>query len=67
MLSLVYSEILKMLRLWGLMNFDVEIFFPHDSNSSPRGYIKQKSEVSDQPHVMTTESLLLKVSPFLYY
>lgn len=67
MLSLIYSEILKMLRLWGLLNFDVEIFFPHDSNSSPRGYLKQKSVESDQPHIMTTESLLVKVSSFLCY
>lgn len=62
MLSLVYAEILKMLRLWGILEFDVEIFFPHDSNSSPRGYIKQKSKESDQAHIMTTESLLVKVS-----
>ncbi|KAM7508515.1 hypothetical protein LguiA_018968 [Lonicera macranthoides] len=62
MLSLVYSEILKMLRLWGLVSFDVEIFFPHDSHSSPRGYLKQKSKESDQLHIMTTQSLLVEVT-----
>ena len=61
MLSLVYAEILKMFRIWGILNFDVEIFFPHDSSSNPRGYIKQKSKESDQAHIMTTESLLVKV------
>ncbi|XP_052111699.1 uncharacterized protein LOC107471645 [Arachis duranensis] len=30
MLSLIYSEIMKMLRLWGLLYFDAEIFFPHE-------------------------------------
>ncbi|XP_063940371.1 uncharacterized protein LOC108201750 isoform X3 [Daucus carota subsp. sativus] len=60
MLSLVYAEILKMFRIWGILNFDVEIFFPHDSSSNPRGYIKQKSKESDQAHIMTTESLLVK-------
>nr|XP_017225527.1 PREDICTED: uncharacterized protein LOC108201750 isoform X2 [Daucus carota subsp. sativus] len=61
MLSLVYAEILKMFRIWGILNFDVEIFFPHDSSSNPRGYIKQKSKESDQAHIMTTESLLVKI------
>ena len=61
MLSLVYSEILKMLRLWGLLDFDIEIFFPHNPNSLPRGYRKQKSKESDQPHIMTSESLLTEV------
>lgn len=61
MLSLIYSEILKMLRLWGLLNFDVEIFFPHDSYGSPRGYLKQKSKESDQPHIMTSGLLLVKI------
>ncbi|CAI9786118.1 unnamed protein product [Fraxinus pennsylvanica] len=61
MLSLIYSEILKMLRLWGLLNFDVEIFFPHDSYSSPKGYHKQKSKESDRSHIMTTQSLLVEM------
>ncbi|KAL8492963.1 hypothetical protein ACS0TY_024243 [Phlomoides rotata] len=61
MLSLIYSEILKMLRMWGLLNFDVEIFFPHDPYSSPRGYLKQKSKESDHSHVMTSQSLLVEV------
>ncbi|KAG8638138.1 hypothetical protein MANES_15G192920v8 [Manihot esculenta] len=58
MLSLIYSEILKMLRLWGLVDFDCEIFFPHDLHDLPRGYDKQKSKESDQACIMTTETLL---------
>ncbi|XP_057501915.1 uncharacterized protein LOC130785746 isoform X2 [Actinidia eriantha] len=61
MLSLIYSEILKMLRLWGLLDFDIEIFFPHNPISLPRGYRKQKSKESDQPHIMTSESLLTEI------
>ncbi|KAL7259212.1 hypothetical protein ACSBR1_005164 [Camellia fascicularis] len=60
MLSLIYSEILKMLRLWGLLNFDVEIFFPRDPHSLPRGYHKQKSKESDHQHIMTSQSLLVE-------
>uniref|UniRef100_A0A2P2JS38 Uncharacterized protein LOC105108101 isoform X1 n=1 Tax=Rhizophora mucronata TaxID=61149 RepID=A0A2P2JS38_RHIMU len=58
MLSLIYSEILKMLRLWGLLEFDCEIFFPHDVHGLPKGYHKQKSKESDQPHIMTSQILL---------
>ncbi|KAK8661981.1 hypothetical protein V6N13_091569 [Hibiscus sabdariffa] len=58
MLSLIHSEILKMLRLWGLLDFDVEIFFPHDLPGLPRAYDKQKSKESDQPHIMTVQMLL---------
>ncbi|XP_039067230.1 uncharacterized protein LOC120213154 [Hibiscus syriacus] len=58
MLSLIHSEILKMLRLWGLLDFDVEIFFPHDLQGLPRAYDKQKSKESDQPHIMTVQMLL---------
>ncbi|GLT75125.1 hypothetical protein SLA2020_468740 [Shorea laevis] len=58
MLSLIYSEILKMLRLWSLLDFDVEIFFPHDLHSLPRAYDKQKSKDYDQSHIMTTQMLL---------
>ncbi|KAJ8573068.1 hypothetical protein K7X08_009579 [Anisodus acutangulus] len=47
-----------MLRLWGLLCFDIEVFFPHDSSSSPRGYHKQKTKEFDQSHVMTAQSLL---------
>ncbi|XP_043722130.1 uncharacterized protein LOC122669437 isoform X1 [Telopea speciosissima] len=61
MLSLIYSEVVKMLRLWGFMNFDVEIYFPHDLVSLPKGYHKQKSKASDQPHIMTTQSLLVAI------
>ncbi|XP_071706548.1 uncharacterized protein [Rutidosis leptorrhynchoides] len=67
MLSLIYSEILKMLRLWGLINFDVEISSPNDSYGSPKGYHKQKSTESDQQHIVTTESLLLKILRDLKY
>lgn len=62
MLSLIYSEILKMLRMWGILEFDVEIFYPHDSHGCPRGYQKQKSTESDQTHIMTTQSLLEEVN-----
>lgn len=62
MLSLIYSEVLKMLRLWGLVNFDVEIFFPHDLHSLPRGYDKQKSRDSDQAHIITSQMLLVEVT-----
>lgn len=58
MLSLIYSELLKMLRIWGLIDFDVEISFPPDLYSLPRGYQKQKSKDSDQPHIMTVQMLL---------
>ncbi|XP_059434861.1 uncharacterized protein LOC132176030 isoform X3 [Corylus avellana] len=61
MLSLIYSELLKMLRLWGLVNFDVEIFFPHDLHSLPRGYVKQKSKESDQQHIVTSQTLLVEI------
>ncbi|KAG2671880.1 hypothetical protein I3843_13G012300 [Carya illinoinensis] len=61
MLSLIYSEVLKMLRLWGLVNFDVEIFFPHDLHSLPRGYDKQKSRDSDQAHIITSQMLLVEI------
>ncbi|XP_031247615.1 uncharacterized protein LOC116105320 isoform X2 [Pistacia vera] len=60
MLSLVYSEILKMLRLWGLVDFDVEIAFPLD-HGLPRGYQKQKSRESDQSHIMTVQILLEEI------
>ncbi|GFP93420.1 hypothetical protein PHJA_001486400 [Phtheirospermum japonicum] len=61
MLCLIYSEILKMLRMWDVLHFDVEIFFPRDPYSSPRGYQKQKSNESDQAHIMTSQSLLVEI------
>ncbi|KAK9169734.1 hypothetical protein Syun_001874 [Stephania yunnanensis] len=61
MLSLIYAELLKMLRLWSLLSFDVEIYCPHDLVSLPRGYNKKKSRVSDQPHILTTQALLVKM------
>ncbi|KAL4367984.1 hypothetical protein GQ457_05G033340 [Hibiscus cannabinus] len=61
MLSIIHSEILKMFRMWGLLDFDVEIFFPHDHDGLPRAYDKQKSKESDQPHIMTVQMLLEEV------
>ncbi|KAJ8756030.1 hypothetical protein K2173_024577 [Erythroxylum novogranatense] len=61
MLSLIYSEILKMLRLWGLLEFDCEIYFPHDLHGVPRGYHKLKSKESDTTHIMTSQSLLEEI------
>lgn len=61
MLSLVYSEVLKMLRFWGVLNFDVEVFFPFDSHSPPTGYDKRKSREADVSHIMTSESLLVEI------
>ncbi|KAG6384087.1 hypothetical protein SASPL_156117 [Salvia splendens] len=61
MLSLIYSEILQILRMFGVLNFDVEIFFPRDSHSSPRGYLKQKIKEPDQSHIMTSQSLLVEI------
>lgn len=66
MLSLIYSEILKMIRLWGLLDFDVEIFNPRDPYSLPRGYPKQESKESDQLHIMTSQSLLMEVISGLF-
>ncbi|GAB4827770.1 hypothetical protein Ancab_034656 [Ancistrocladus abbreviatus] len=60
-LCLIYSEILKMLRLWRIVDFDVEIFYPHDPHSLPRAYNKQKCKETDQPHIMTTENLLVEI------
>lgn len=61
MLALIYSEILKTLRLWSLLDFDCEIFFPHDNHGLPRGYHKQKSKESDHQHILTSLTLLEKV------
>ncbi|KAL5708370.1 hypothetical protein ACHQM5_019170 [Ranunculus cassubicifolius] len=61
MLSLIYSEILKMLRLWGLLNFEAEIYCPHDEVNLPKGYHKLKSRISDQAHILTTQSLLVEI------
>ncbi|KAJ9179551.1 hypothetical protein P3X46_011326 [Hevea brasiliensis] len=61
MLSLIYSEILKVLRLWSLLDFDCEVYFPHDRYGLPKGYHKQKSVESDQPHIMTTQTFLQEI------
>ncbi|XP_015876224.3 uncharacterized protein LOC107412908 [Ziziphus jujuba] len=61
MLSLIYSEILKMLRLWGLLDFDVEIFVPRDLQSLPRGYHKLKAKESDHAHIMTSQTFLVEI------
>ncbi|GJN37931.1 hypothetical protein PR202_gb26932 [Eleusine coracana subsp. coracana] len=60
MLSLIYSEILKTVRIYGLLDFDAEIFFPHDLNSLPRGYDKHKSKLGDEAHIITSKSLLVE-------
>ncbi|XP_021774457.1 uncharacterized protein LOC110738383 isoform X2 [Chenopodium quinoa] len=60
-LSLIYSEVLKMLQLWGVIDFDVEIYHPHDFSSLPRAYNKKKGKESDQKHIMTSESLLVEI------
>lgn len=65
MLSLIYSEVLKMLQLWGLVDFDVEISFPLDFYSLPRAYDKQKSKESDHPHILTVQTLLEEVTKIL--
>ncbi|GJN06278.1 hypothetical protein PR202_ga23989 [Eleusine coracana subsp. coracana] len=59
-LSLIYSEILKTVRIYGLLDFDAEIFFPHDLNSLPRGYDKHKSKLGDEAHIITSKSLLVE-------
>lgn len=51
-----------MLQLWGVIDFDVEIHYPHDLSSLPRAYNKKKGKESDQKHIMTSESLLVEVS-----
>ncbi|WVZ71642.1 hypothetical protein U9M48_020209 [Paspalum notatum var. saurae] len=61
MLALIYSEILKKVRAYGLLDFDAEIFFPNDLNSLPRGYDKQKTKLGDEPHIMTSQSLLVEI------
>ena len=55
-----------MLRLWGLLDFDAEIFVPHDFHSLPRGYHKQKSKESDQAHIMTSQALLVEVTSYSF-
>ncbi|XP_057524975.1 uncharacterized protein LOC130804526 [Amaranthus tricolor] len=59
-LSLIYSEVIKMLQLWGVIDFDVEIYHPHDLSCLPRAYNKKKGKDSDQKHILTTESLLVE-------
>ncbi|OVA18497.1 hypothetical protein BVC80_1831g15 [Macleaya cordata] len=61
MLALIYSEILKMLRLWSLLHFDAEIYFPRDAVSLPKGFHKQKTKLSDQPHILTSQSILVEI------
>ncbi|XP_062196316.1 uncharacterized protein LOC133899347 [Phragmites australis] len=61
MLSLIYSEVLKTVQIYGLLDFSAEIFFPHDPNSLPRGYNKHRSKLGDEPHIMTSKSLLVEI------
>ncbi|PKU77183.1 hypothetical protein MA16_Dca013218 [Dendrobium catenatum] len=61
MLSLIYSEMLKTLRVCGFLDFDAEIYYPSDFFSLPSGYQRQKSKFSDQPHILTSKSLLVEI------
>ncbi|XP_020274517.1 uncharacterized protein LOC109849122 isoform X2 [Asparagus officinalis] len=61
MLSLIYSETLKMLRVLGFLDFDVEIYFPHDPAGLPYGYHKLKSKLEDQAHILTSKALLVEI------
>ncbi|GAA0165823.1 hypothetical protein LIER_21127 [Lithospermum erythrorhizon] len=61
LLCLIYSEILKMLRLLGLMEFDVELFLPHDHHSPPHAYLKQNQKEANNSPIMTPESLLVEM------
>ncbi|CAO2174027.1 unnamed protein product [Urochloa humidicola] len=61
MLALIYSEILKTVRIYGLLDFDAEIFFPTDLSGLPRGYDKQKSKLGDETHIMTAKLFLVEI------
>ncbi|KAJ4730937.1 transglutaminase family protein [Rhynchospora pubera] len=62
MLSLIYSEVLKMVRVTGFLDFDAEIYCPDSLEKSlPRGYDKKKSKISDETHIITARSLIVKI------
>eukprot|EP01018_Ginkgo_biloba_P037673 Gb_33751 [translate_table: standard] len=71
MLALIYTEIVKMLQMLGLLHFDIEVALPHDPTSLPRGYIiadvqkaqdyYKENRNSAQPLVLTTQMLLTEV------
>ncbi|XP_020585835.1 uncharacterized protein LOC110028357 [Phalaenopsis equestris] len=61
LLSLIYSEMLKTLRVCGFLDFDVEIYNPCDYFSFPTGYQKQKFKFSDQPHILSSKLLLVEI------
>jgi hypothetical protein len=63
MLSLIYSEVLKMLKIYGFLDFDAEIYYPDNQERTllPRGYDKKKSKISDEPHIITSKSLLVEI------
>lgn len=61
MLSLIYSEMLKTLRICGFLDFDVEIYYPCDNLCLPSGYQKQRSKFSDQTHILTSKSLVVEI------
>ncbi|KAK8929030.1 hypothetical protein KSP39_PZI017559 [Platanthera zijinensis] len=61
MLSLIFSEMLKTLRICGFLDFDVEIYYPCDNLCLPSGYQKQKSKFSDQRHILTSKSLVVEI------
>ena len=54
MFAPVCSGIVKMLWLWSLLDYDCEIFFPHDNHGLPRGYLSQaENKESDHQNEMT--------------
>ncbi|KAJ6713263.1 hypothetical protein OIU79_009290 [Salix purpurea] len=53
--------LLDSLEKFFLLDFDCEIFFPHDNHGLPRGYHKQKSKESDHQHILTSLTLLEKI------
>ena len=67
MLVLILSEILKMLRLWGFLDFDAEIFCCQGLHSLPRGYHRQKSKESDNAHIMMSQALIVEERDFCYH
>lgn len=69
MLALIYSEILKMVKIYGLLDHDIEIDVPHHPTQLPRGHIlsnlsgdkghlKVKDGSDDAPHILTTQMFL---------
>lgn len=72
MLALIYSEILKMVKIYGLLDHDIEIDVPHHPTQLPRGHIlsnlsgdkghlKVKDGSDDAPHILTTQMFLTEI------